>query len=170
MISCACGQRQGYITITRSDGITHELTPVSGKPGNFRDQDGRWVYRHSGLGSAGLIFRFPGESVDVYWSIAAVHSCNGNTPTAPFSIKDDDPTTLRRCKAAGRRSTANARRASCERRTGRRRSSSRGGVIDHRGNTGATSDCERGGDGLAIRARDVHSRELPPDRDRFVPG
>ena len=71
MIPCTFGQRQGHITITREDGVTHDLSPVGDTPGNFRDQDGNAVYRQSGLGEAGLIFRFPSESVFVYWDNAA---------------------------------------------------------------------------------------------------
>jgi hypothetical protein len=71
MIPCRFSQRQGYVTIDRSDGVTHELAPEAGTPGNFRDQDGRAVYRQSGLGDQGLIFRFPDESVFVYWSTAS---------------------------------------------------------------------------------------------------
>lgn len=41
MIPCTFSQRQGYITITRSDGAMHELSPVDDTPGNFRDQNGR---------------------------------------------------------------------------------------------------------------------------------
>lgn len=66
-IPCTFSQRQGYINIDRSDGISHELEPTGTEPGNFSDQDGRPVYRQSGLGDRGLIFRFPDESVFVYW-------------------------------------------------------------------------------------------------------
>tara|TARA_R110002072_G_scaffold234915_1_gene392490 strand:+ start:221 stop:544 length:324 start_codon:yes stop_codon:yes gene_type:complete len=41
MIHCTFSQRQGYITITREDGVTHDLSPFGDGPGNFRDQDGR---------------------------------------------------------------------------------------------------------------------------------
>jgi hypothetical protein len=61
------------VTITRSDGVTYDLTPVGDAPGNYRDQDGRPVYRQSGLGTAGLIFRLPKESVYVYWDTSALH-------------------------------------------------------------------------------------------------
>ena len=71
MVPCTFGQRQGYITITREDGVSYDLSPVGDTPGNFRDQDGNAVYRQSGLGEAGLIFRFPKESVFVYWDNAA---------------------------------------------------------------------------------------------------
>ena len=50
---CTFGQRQGYLTITRDDGVTHALSPVGERPGNFRDQNGHSVYRQSGLGGAG---------------------------------------------------------------------------------------------------------------------
>jgi hypothetical protein len=101
MIHCTFGQRQGYVTITREDGVTHELSPVGDGPGNFRDQHGRTVYRQSGLGDQGLIFRFPDESVYVYWSTAALEPADPNNPTWPFTTKDYDATTLLRCRAAG---------------------------------------------------------------------
>ena len=101
MIHCTFGQRQGYVTITREDGVTHELSPAGDALGNFRDQHGRTVYRQSGLGDQGLIFRFPDESVYVYWSTAALEPANADNPTAPFTTKDYDATTLLRCRAAG---------------------------------------------------------------------
>lgn len=102
MIPCTFGQRQGYITISRSDGVTHELSPVDATPGNFRDQNGRAVYRESGLGDQGQIFRFPAESVYVYWNTAMLKPQNGaDNPTAPFTTADYDATALLRCRAAG---------------------------------------------------------------------
>lgn len=101
MIPCRFSQRQGYVTITRSDGVTHDLSPVGDAPGNFVDQQGRTVFRQSGLGDQGLIFRFPDESVFVYWNTAALEPQDENNPTAPFSTSDYDATTLLRCKAAG---------------------------------------------------------------------
>lgn len=98
MIHCTFSQRQGYITIAREDGVTHELSPVGDKPGNFRDQDGRDVYRQSGLGDQGLIFRLPDQSVYVYWSTAALEPADDDNPTAPFSTKDYDATSLLRCR------------------------------------------------------------------------
>ena len=103
MIRCTFGQRQGYITITRDDGVTHDLSPVGDAPGNFRDQDGRPVYRQSGLGDQGLIFRFEDESVYVYWSTSALNPSEEDNPMAPFSTKDYDATALLRCRAAGDR-------------------------------------------------------------------
>jgi len=98
MIHCTFSQRQGYITITREDGVTHDLSPVGDGPGNFRDQDGRDVTRESGLGDQGLIFRFPDQSVYVYWSTAALEPADDDNPTAPFSTKDYDATALLRCR------------------------------------------------------------------------
>ena len=100
MIPCTFSQRQGFVTITRDDGVTHDLSPVGDAPGNFRDQHGRTVYRNSGLGDQGVIFRFPDESVYVYWNTAALEPQDGNNPTAPFSTSDYDATALLRCRDA----------------------------------------------------------------------
>ncbi len=108
MIACTFGQSQGYVTITREDGVTHELSPIGDTPGNFRDQQGRTVYRQSGLGDQGLIFRFPDESIFVYWSTAALNPEDENNPTSPFTTKDYDATTLLRCRAV-----ANAEFSTC---------------------------------------------------------
>lgn len=102
MIPCSFAQQQGYITITRDDGVIHDLSPVGDAPGNFRDQGGRPVYRESGLGDQGQIFRLPDESVFVYWSTAALEPpSDEDNPAAPFSTTDYDLTTLLRCRAAG---------------------------------------------------------------------
>jgi len=101
MIPCVFSQRQGHVTIRREDGVNHNLKPAGDAPGNFRDQHGRPVYRQSGLGSEGLIFRFEDESVYVYWNTTALNPSDEDNPTAPFSTKGYDATTLLRCKAAG---------------------------------------------------------------------
>jgi len=101
MIPCTFGQRQGYILITRSDGETHDLSPVGDTPGNFTDQDGRKVYRQSGLGDQGQIFRFPDESVYVYWNTKMLEPADENNPTWPFTTDEYDATARLRCKAAG---------------------------------------------------------------------
>ena len=102
MMPCTFGQRQGYITITRDDGVTHELSPVGDKPGNYRDQDDRAVYRESGLGDQGQIFRLQDESVYVYWSTAALEPQSAeDNASAPFTTDDYDATTRLRCRAAG---------------------------------------------------------------------
>ena len=102
MIPCTFSQRQGYVTITREDDVTHDLSPVGDAPGNFRDQDGRPAYRQSGLGDQGLIFRFEDESVYLYWNTAALEpQADEDNWTAPFTTKDYDATTRLRCRAAG---------------------------------------------------------------------
>jgi hypothetical protein len=101
MIPCTFGQRQGYILIARSDGETHDLSPVGDTPGNFTDQDGRKVYRQSGLGDQGQIFRFPDESVYVYWNTKMLEPVDENNPTWPFTTDEYDATARLRCKAAG---------------------------------------------------------------------
>lgn len=105
VVPCTFGQRQGYVTITREDGVTHELSPVGDAPGNFRDQDGRPVYRQSGLGSEGQIFRFPDISIFLYWDTSPLHPSEADNPTAPFATRyaggDYDATTLLRCKQPG---------------------------------------------------------------------
>lgn len=101
MIPCVFSQRQGYVTISRSDGVRHELSPVEDTAGQFEDQVGRTVYRQSSLGDQGLVFRFPDESVYIYWSTAALTQGSSNNPTYPFSTADYDATTLLRCRAAG---------------------------------------------------------------------
>ena len=111
MVPCTFGQRQGYITITREDGVSYDLSPVGDTPGNFRDQNGHAVYRQSGLGESGLIFRFPSESLFVWWDNAASEPAGADNATAPFATKyaggEYDATTLLRCKAAGDREYGN---------------------------------------------------------------
>lgn len=101
LIPCTFGQRQGYVTITRSDGVTHDLSPDADTPGNFTDQDGHAVYRQSGLGDQGLIFRFPDESVYVYWNTKRLEPADEDNPTWPFTTDEYDATALFRCKGAG---------------------------------------------------------------------
>lgn len=101
MIPCVFSQRQGFITIRRSDGVTHDLDPAGDTPGNFDDQRGRRVYRQSGLGDQGLIFRFPDESVFVYWNTNMLKPADESNPTWPFTTSEYDATALFRCKAAG---------------------------------------------------------------------
>lgn len=101
LIPCTFSQRQGYITLTRDDGVTHDLSPVGDTPGNFKDQDGRMVYRQSGLGDQGLIFRFPDESVYVYWNTRILEPEDESSPTWPFTTDEYDATTLLNCKSGG---------------------------------------------------------------------
>ncbi len=98
-LACTFSQRQGNINIDRSDGIAHDLLPAGETAGNFRDQHGNTVYRQSGLGDQGLIFRFPDESVYVYWNTSTPGSATPDYPTWPFTTQDYDATTLLRCRA-----------------------------------------------------------------------
>ncbi len=101
LMPCGFSQRQGYITIIRSDGVTHDLSPVGDAPGNFEDQLGRSVFRQSGLGDQGQIFRFPDESMCVYWNTNMLKPADEDNWTAPFTTNDYDATTRLRCRAAG---------------------------------------------------------------------
>ena len=101
VIPCTFGQRQGNVTITRSDGVTHELAVIEGQAGQYRDQHGNAVIRDDdGLGKAGLILRFPDESVYVYWDTSVFEPIDPDNPTWPFSTAEYDATTLLRCGAA----------------------------------------------------------------------
>jgi hypothetical protein len=102
MLACTFSQRQGYVTINRSDGVTHDLSPEGDSPGTYKDQNGSAVYRESGLADQGLIFRLPDQSVYVYWDTTALQPLpDRDNPTAPFTTQDYDATTLLRCRAAG---------------------------------------------------------------------
>ncbi|SHI16157.1 hypothetical protein [Ferrimonas marina] len=99
-LDCTFSQRQGYITIARSDGVEHQLTPTGDSPGNFVDQNGSPVYRQSGLGDQGLIFRFPAERLLVYWQAETVPTKASKEASAasPFSNKEYDATTQLACR------------------------------------------------------------------------
>lgn len=102
MIPCTFGQRQGNVTITRSDGVTHDLVQNQDQPGHYRDQHGNDVVRETeGLGRLGLIFRFPDESVFVYWDTSALEPADPDNPTWPFTTADYDATSLLRCGKVG---------------------------------------------------------------------
>jgi hypothetical protein len=101
MIACDFGQRQGNVTITRSDGVTHDLVQVQGQPGRYRDQHGNMVIRENDSELADLIFRFPEESVFVYWDTSALEPADPDNPTWPFSTAEYDATTLLRCGKVG---------------------------------------------------------------------
>lgn len=102
VMPCTFSQRQGHINITREDGVVHDLSPEGDMPGNYRDQHGDRVYRQSGLGDQGLIFRFPEESVYVYWNPRLLEEQGGaGNFNAPFTTNDYDATTRLRCRAAG---------------------------------------------------------------------
>lgn len=101
MMRCTFSQRQGHVTITRADGVAHDLSLFGDAPGTYRDQNGDPVYRQSGLGDQGLIFRLPSESVFIYWSTAGLEPADPDNPTWPFTTETYYATTLLRCRAAG---------------------------------------------------------------------
>jgi hypothetical protein len=59
------------------------------------------VYRESGLGDQGQIFRFPDESVYVYGNTSMLEPVDEENPTWPFTTDEYDATALFRCRAAG---------------------------------------------------------------------
>jgi hypothetical protein len=101
-IPCVFGQRQGYITINRSDGVSHDLSPQDDAPGHFRDANGRDVYRQSDLGKAGQIFRFADESVYMFWDTAGLPgNSDEDNYAAPYSTAKFDATTRLPCSLQG---------------------------------------------------------------------
>ncbi|MEQ8660916.1 MAG: hypothetical protein RLW62_08870 [Gammaproteobacteria bacterium] len=101
VMPCTFAQRQGFVSIRRADGVTHELTPTGAAPGNYVDQRGRPAYRQAGLGDQGLIFQLADASLYVYWNTGRRDAAGADdNPTAPFSTADYDATTLLRCRAA----------------------------------------------------------------------
>ena len=65
--TCMFSQRQGYISVRMAGGQDVELSPTGDQPGNYRDQDGRAVYRQSGLGDRGQLFKLPDSYLYVIW-------------------------------------------------------------------------------------------------------
>jgi len=97
-IPCVFSQRQGYINIERSDGVSHDLAPYGDTPGNYKDQYGNMAYRNSGLGDRGLIFRMKDESVFVYWDTSGLPGTEGvDNYAAPYSTAKWDATTRLNC-------------------------------------------------------------------------
>lgn len=69
---CSFSQRQGHVTIVRSDEVTYSFIPVGDNPGNYEDQKGNTVYRQRGLGVDGVIFKLKNESVYIYWDATSL--------------------------------------------------------------------------------------------------
>lgn len=107
-VDCTFSQRQGHVTITRADGVTHDLSPVGDVPGNFRTAGGEPVYRQSGLGDLGQIFRFPEVSIFLYWDTGSAANPDPGNPTAPFSTSDYDATALLACDGVNAEDTCPA--------------------------------------------------------------
>jgi len=89
VINCTFSQRQGFITITREDGVTYDLKPNGDK---YTDQNDKTVTKE--IDGNTLIFRFSTESVYVYQGEKAPSShSHHNTPenlisTTPPTLKD----------------------------------------------------------------------------------
>ena len=83
VIPCTFSQRQGYVSIDRSDGVRHELAPKGDRAGHYVDERGRPAYRQSGLGKRGQIYRLADESVYVYWDATGLPKTNAGTAVAP---------------------------------------------------------------------------------------
>jgi len=81
VVPCTFSQRQGYVSIDRSDGVRHELAPKGDRPGNFVDERGRPVYRQSGLGKLGQIYRLADQSVFVYWDAGSLPKATASAAT-----------------------------------------------------------------------------------------
>ncbi|MDH5209746.1 MAG: PliI family lysozyme inhibitor of I-type lysozyme [Burkholderiaceae bacterium] len=82
VIPCTFSQRQGYVSIDRSDGVRHELAPKGDRAGHYVDERGRPAYRQSGLGKRGQIYRLADESVYVYWDATGLPTANAGTAAA----------------------------------------------------------------------------------------
>jgi len=65
--ACTFSQRQGHINIDIDGGASFDLLPTGDAPGNYTDGQGRAVYRRSGLGNRGTIFKLPDQFLFVYW-------------------------------------------------------------------------------------------------------
>ena len=98
-LACDFSQRQGYVTITRADGVVYDLRPVGDSVGNYTDADGKVAYRQSGLGRDGLIFRLANESVYVYWDRSGLPSdtADPDSPTAPYTTAHYDAVMVLDC-------------------------------------------------------------------------
>lgn len=96
-VGCSFSQRQGYITIDRDDGVTHDLSPAGDGPASYVDADGRPVQREDALGDQGLIFRFQDISLYVWWN---ADRGEPTAPTAdhPYSTADYDATAILPCR------------------------------------------------------------------------
>ena len=100
VVPCSFSQRQGFVTIRRADGVVHDLRPEAGIVGNFLDEQGRRVFRQRGLGSDGVIWRLPDESIYLYWSTAGLPGNRSPDPGQPYTTADFDAVTQLHCRSA----------------------------------------------------------------------
>jgi len=73
---CTFSQRQGFITIRRQDGVTHEFRPDPNRANVYLDRQGGTVNREDSESSTHEIYRTSRESIYVYWN-------SGNSSTNP---------------------------------------------------------------------------------------
>ncbi|WP_457666838.1 hypothetical protein [Thiolapillus sp.] len=125
VLPCVFSQTQGHIVIQRSDGVTYDLLPQDDDPNHYRNAGGKDIYREL-MGEEGMIFRFPDESVFVYWNTAGLPGKNlADDATRPFSTRTFDATARIACSLKGR--SGPARKTDCA--AGVIRSPGEGGAI-----------------------------------------
>ena len=67
-LDCSYSQHQGGVHLDLSNGTSYSLQPVGSKPGTYINMaNNEKVYRKSGLGSKGVIYQFPRESIYLYY-------------------------------------------------------------------------------------------------------
>ncbi len=67
-LSCAYSQHQGGVNLDLSNGDTFSLQPTGSKPGTYINMaNDEKVYRKSNLGSKGVVYQFPRESIYLYY-------------------------------------------------------------------------------------------------------
>lgn len=80
--SCMFSQRQGFISVRIDGGREFDFSPVGDRPGNYRDQDGNAIYRKSGLGKEGQLFKLPDAYLYVFWNPTRL-DCTGTEMATP---------------------------------------------------------------------------------------
>jgi hypothetical protein len=91
VVNCTFSQRQGFITISREDGITYELKPNG--TNRYTDQNGNPVIRE--IDGNTLIFRLQKESVYVYQGEKAPSSSHShNHSKTPENLYSTTPPAL----------------------------------------------------------------------------
>jgi hypothetical protein len=65
---CSYSQHQGAVYIDIADGTSYALSPVGSHAGTYvNDRTQDKVYRKSGLGSEGVIYQFPSETIHILY-------------------------------------------------------------------------------------------------------
>jgi len=91
-LPCAFSQRQGYVYITREDGVAHVLEPVGVRPGSYVDQEGQEVYRQEGLGDSGQIYQLVDETIYLYWTSPLSSDPDQTVPNQTSQNQPTQPT------------------------------------------------------------------------------